>query len=219
MPGYRKLPHFRQSDASRNCGAACLAMLYQFYRKKGSISEITDAVTGTTSSGMPTCMLNLMIQDAWKKGFQCCGVSTKDLRTFIPTCLALGLEVIIAYHPVEGKPDSHFVVVSCCDDENVYVNDPSKTVAEGVNVPMSFDFLVARMKADTRREHIIVDNMMILLSPPHARQEVVEIDYKSNTEALKIPIFKEIYTQVEAISDPYHALWLGLEFEKIHAPT
>lgn len=88
----RRLPHRRQSDRGRNCGAACLAMLLEHYKiRPSNLKEITSQVSDADRNGQPMCYNNLIAQYAQKRGLYCSVVSARDPRTFIPFVSNRGL--------------------------------------------------------------------------------------------------------------------------------
>lgn len=65
----RRLPHRRQSDKGRNCGAACLAMLLEHYKiRPSNLKEITSQVSAPDKNGQPMCYNILIARYAQKRG-------------------------------------------------------------------------------------------------------------------------------------------------------
>lgn len=91
----RRLPHRRQSDKGRNCGAACLAMLLEHYKiRPSNLKEITSQVSAPDKNGQPMCYNILIARYAQKRGLYCSVVSVRDPRTFIPDALKKGKTII-----------------------------------------------------------------------------------------------------------------------------
>lgn len=138
----RRLPHRRQSDRGRNCGAACLAMLLEHYKiRPSNLKEITSQVSDADRNGQPMCYNNLIAQYAQKRGLYCSVVSARDPRTFIPFCLEQGLELFVNYHPDPKDPSAHYSFVSYVADDKVYLNDPQFDAPLGVNYEVPMDTL------------------------------------------------------------------------------
>ena len=67
------IPHVQQSITKRNCGAACLCMILRCLRMRGTLEDVTAAVSVPVGEyGMPSCRNNLLIQYALSRGFDCC---------------------------------------------------------------------------------------------------------------------------------------------------
>ena len=100
MIASRVLPHRRQSDRGRNCGAACFAMLLEHYKIRPSkLKEITSQVSSTDRNGQPICYNVLIAQYAQKRGLYCSVVSARDPRTLFLFVSNRGLELFVNYHP------------------------------------------------------------------------------------------------------------------------
>lgn len=162
------IPYVRQSDIKRNCGAACLSMLLQYYRKKGTMSEITENISEIGSDGRPSCRNNLILKYAKSKEIPCCIVSVKDITTAIPVLLQKGIDVIISYRPNINSPDGHFSVVTGCNDSHVFVNDPQKGLPDGKDFPIPYEYLREAMKplAGSPQNEITRENTLVLLANP-----------------------------------------------------
>lgn len=162
----REIQHVRQSDKERNCGAACLAMVYQMYGKSNELQDITKNVMKISSNGKRNCRNFLMLRDATEMGFLSYVVSAKDIREFIPFCLELGMEIIINYHPTERTMAGHFSLVSYVDSKFVYVNDPGQDAPIGINFPIYWGKLEKRMLSGTSLSEFYANNTMLVLLPP-----------------------------------------------------
>ena len=129
----RRLPHRRQSDKGRNCGAACLAMLLEHYKiRPSNLKEITSQVSAPDKNGQPMCYNILIARYAQKRGLYCSVVSVRDPRTFIPFCLEQGLELFVNYHPAPNTTSAHYAFVSYVAEDKVYLNDPQFDAPLGV---------------------------------------------------------------------------------------
>lgn len=203
----RVLPHFRQSDKKRNCGAACMAMLLKHYGMRGKVSDITDEISQTQPNGSSSCRNNLIIQYALKKGLNCSVVSVKDPKTFIPSCLESGLELLISYHSDLPEMTGHFVLVTSTSPNGVYFNDPQLDPPAGINVYMSYDDLLDKMKYLGPDDEITQDNVLVLFARQKANLPVLNVKSGKDT----FPVFKETLKKIQAFVDPYTDRWLSVE--------
>lgn len=169
MSQKRILPHVRQSDSGRNCGAACLKMVCKYYKigKKLSLKDFTKNVSITLPGGMLSCRNNLMLSYARDLGFHCYVVTVKDAQKTITACLDKNVEVIINYHPYEFSDCGHFSWVSYADDKFVYLNDPAKDLPSGQNYPIEWERLKQRMIAGSPLSEFPRNNTMLILYLPN----------------------------------------------------
>lgn len=114
----RRLPHRRQSDRGRNCGAACLAMLLEHYKiRPSNLKEITSQVSDADRNGQPMCYNNLIAQYAQKRG-------SEDELAISDTILVFAKEnsdVPVRYIP-DG--DNRFPFFECIGDKAICVLAP-----------------------------------------------------------------------------------------------
>lgn len=172
-----EIPYVRQSDAKRNCGAACLCMLLQYYRKKGSMAEITESISVKMPDGFPSCRNNFILKYARSRKIPCCIVSVKDITTAIPTLLQAGIDVIISYRPNIDSPEGHFSVVTGCNDNQVFVNDPQKGLPDGKNYPIPYEYLQKAMKPleGSSIKEIVRENTLVLLANPNKKPSILTL--------------------------------------------
>lgn len=199
----RVLPHFRQSDKKRNCGAACMAMLFKHYGMRGKVSDITDKISQTLPSGFPSCRNHLMIQYALQNGLNCSVVSAKDPRTFIPFCLESGIELFISYHANLPETAGHFALVASTSPDGIFFNDPQLDPPAGINVHMTYDELLARMKYLGSDDEITQNNVMVLFAKRNAPIPVLTIKTNGN----EFPIFENTLDKIQKFVDPFANCW------------
>lgn len=110
-----KYTFVKQHD-STDCGAACMAMVCQYYKKETSITSLRDAmgtdVKGTNLMGMAKCAENL--------GFTCQAVRV-DREGFTSKYT---LPAIASTVTKEGL--THFVVIFKVKGERVVIGDPAR---------------------------------------------------------------------------------------------
>lgn len=204
-----KFQHVRQSDQSRNCGAACLAMLLRYYGKRGKLKDITKEISVTSPNGYLTCRNSLIIRFAERNSIACCVVSAKDPISFIPFCLEHNIEIVMSYHPTENSPEGHDSLVTGCDNEFVFVNDPSMDSQNGTNLPIPLNKLPILMKANDFGE-IVRDNTFLLFSKLPTNLPLIKFSIEESTTKHSVYVFQEIVNQVTAFVDPYIDNWIPL---------
>lgn len=161
----RVVQHVRQSDAKRNCGAACISMIFRHYNKRGKMDDITNEIS-IKVNGNAACGITKMVNFINSKGFKCCAVAVKNVKETIRACRANNIEVIVSYHEPADNSGGHFSLVADLDDENVYLNDPSKkSDSANPHVKISFAELEERMRVgDSSNGEMIIDGTCILVS-------------------------------------------------------
>lgn len=198
-------PHVRQSDKSRNCGAACLLMLFQKYNTKGTLKDITQAVSITMPGGIPSCRNNLLVLHALSKKFDCCCVSATTVRDFIDICKKEKLDVILSYNPSNGKPYGHMVLVTGSDNTGVFVNDPQ--IDNGKNVKIEYSDLERRMMHIDGSNELVKDNTCIVLSPTKSGHRLEEISCTLMDAPHQVQFFHVLSDHISAVLDPLCIDW------------
>lgn len=126
------IPHIRQPKGSAKCGAACLAMIYQYHQHPMQISDIWPYVKGPGQKNhVENCRIPLMLRHAAKQNFIALGVSVDDPLSLIHTCLSNNIDVIPLYTAKNGCP--HFSVITGFDETCLYLNDPDQPATMGKN--------------------------------------------------------------------------------------
>ena len=114
----KKYPFVKQTDL-RNCGAACLCMIIQYYHGYSSLEKITE-LTNTNKNGVSAYQL---IETAKTLGFTATGKKLKitELNNNIVPCIAYTI-INNVYH--------HFVVIYSIDTkkQTIIVGDPAKKI-------------------------------------------------------------------------------------------
>lgn len=208
MDNTRVLPHRRQSDKKRNCGAACISMLFEHYRifnKK--MSKITECVNTINSNGEEYGSNSLILKYILDQKLFGAVISAKDPKEFISFCLANDIGLIASYHPDFDSWAGHFVVVSDMADGFVYFNDPQKDAPFGINCKMSINELHARMQPlYGNDDEIKCPNVFIVLSP--IRPELKIENTGANDRPLpSLEFFKD---KINAFVNPYTDTWINI---------
>ncbi len=195
------IPHMQQSSVQRNCGAACLAMLMQAYRKPGKLAEITEQIGIEISGGVFSCRTNLMLRYAASKKINACAVSVRNVRTTIETCLLNGIDVVISYHPDLSDPGGHFSVVTGSDSDGVFLNDPLLDLDSTKEKVLSYADLDCLMKPVPGYFEIVKENTLLLFSPKKDQQPLVMLP-PAYYESEPVPVFSSVMDQVCEYLDP-----------------
>lgn len=203
----RVLPHRRQSDRGRNCGAACLAMLFEHYKiRPSNLKDITSQVSAPGKDGLPLCFNSLIVQYAQKRGVHCSVVSARDPRTFIPYCLEQGLELFVNYHPILGSPIAHYSLVSYVSGDKVYLNDPQLDAPLGVNHEVSLDALCQGLQMNGPNDTLGRSDTFLVFAKSDSGIPVRFI-YDGNN---KFPVFECIIDKTCWLLDPFADRWVAV---------
>ena len=214
MDTIRVLPHRRQSDRGRNCGAACLAMLLEHYKiRPSNLKEITAQVCVPGRNGQLLCFNNLIARYAQKRGLYCSVVSARDPRTFIPFCLEQGFELFVNYHPVPKTPLAHYSFVSYVADDKVYLNDPQLDAPLGVNHADSLDTLCQGLQKIGSNDELGISDTILVFAKGDSNVSVRYIFSGDN----RFPFFECIGDRAVCVLDPFADRWV--EVSKLLAAT
>lgn len=200
----RRMPYFQQSKEKRNCGAACMAMLLHYYKMRGKVPDITTEITENLSDGMTSCRNYLIVQYALKRGLNCSIVSCKDIKTFIPFCLEMGIEMFVSYHLEKDKPYGHFSLVTNFQDNKVFLNNPYPGRESGENECISVNELEERMRCLGDGDEITCSNVVSLFSQP---SQNLDIKY-CNSNGHRFPVFSCTLDKINLVVDPYKDRWI-----------
>ncbi len=120
------IPYEQQNYApsTRQCGAACLRMVYQSFEKVYSQAEIWAAIAKEDRFGTIAARTYLMTQDALTRGFRAVAVQTSMPIQALQNCCKSGMRVILNHLLELGKPGGHYSVLVNVDDKYVYLHDP-----------------------------------------------------------------------------------------------
>lgn len=162
-PVMLNIPHIRQPQKSSQCGAACLAMIYQSHQHPIPIKDIWPKVKAFRANGNgENCRVNLMIRHAMEQGFIAIGVSVDDPIELIHTCLSNKIDVIALLSLGNGY--AHFCVVTGFDDNCIFLNDPDQPVTSGRNCKIGNNAFIRRI-TPTEGSEIGKFITLILIAP------------------------------------------------------
>lgn len=213
MIASRTLPHRRQSDRGRNCGAACLAMLLEHYKiRPSNLREITSQVSAPDENGQPMCYNILIARYAQKRGLYCSVVSVQDPRTFIPFCLEQGLELFVNYRPDPQTPFAHYAFVSYVAEDKVYLNDPQLDAPLGINREVSLDALCQGLQKMGLNDELGKSNTILVFAKEGSD---VPMRYISDGDN-RFPLFDCIVDRAVCVLSPFTGQWI--EVSKLLVP-
>lgn len=163
----RTLPYHQQPIKSRQCGAACLCMLYDYFGIPSDQNEIFADISINNS-----CRCNLMVQNITKHGLIASCISCKSLEHDIPFLLREGLEIILLHHSSPSSIAGHFSLVSYTEGDKIFVNDPRVGAADGINRRYYFKSLSRLTKWAGPSDEMGASNTMIVVSSPNGPAKI-----------------------------------------------
>jgi len=120
------IPYERQSDprTNRDCGAACLSMVYRCFGKDVAPAQIWPAIGKQNPFGSFASTTHLMAQDALRRGFAAVAVQTRHPLQALKLCRDSGIRVILNHRLKSDVPTGHYSVLVDIDDRSVVLHDP-----------------------------------------------------------------------------------------------
>ena len=120
------IPYERQSDprTNRDCGAACLSMVYRSFGKDVARAQIWQAVGKQNRFGSLASTTHLMAQDALRRGFAAVAIQTRHPLQALKLCRESGIRAILNHRLKNDAPTGHYSVLVDIDDRSVVLHDP-----------------------------------------------------------------------------------------------
>jgi hypothetical protein len=120
------IPFESQSDpqAARDCGAACLRMVYRSFGKEIPRAEIWAAIAKKNRYGSIASTTHLMAKDALNRGFAALAFQARSPLTLLRLCHDSGTRAIPNHRLESDAPTGHYAVLVDIDDKNVVLHDP-----------------------------------------------------------------------------------------------
>ena len=120
------IPYERQSDSQtdRNCGAACLRMVYRSLGKDVPLAQIWPAVRKQNQSGSFSSTTHLMVRDALSRGFAAVAIQARHPLQVLRLCRDSGFRAILNHRPKNDATAGHYSVLVDIDEKNVVLHDP-----------------------------------------------------------------------------------------------
>jgi hypothetical protein len=120
------VPFEAQSDSQtiRDCGAACLSMVYRSFGKAVPRDEIWPAISGRNRLGNVASLTHLMVRDAVTRGFAAVAVQARHPLQALRLCQESGVRAILNHRLSPDTPAGHYTVLVSIDDSAVTLDDP-----------------------------------------------------------------------------------------------
>jgi len=120
------VPYERQSAAppNRDCGAACLAMVYRSLGREVPQEEIWPAIAKANRFGSIASTTHLMAKDALSRGFAALAFQPRDPLLALRRSRDLGIRAILNHRLHSDVPAGHYTVLVDIDEQRVVLHDP-----------------------------------------------------------------------------------------------
>lgn len=191
----REIPHIKQSEEIRNCGAVCIKMLYEKSGIPIKIEDIWNDVTFLSPLGSYYCRNNLMIKHLHKHGFQACMVFVDDALMALNECDKYGIDVILNHRINVGEVGGHMTIYLYNDYQGIHINDPMLDAGDRIINIEIFDQL---MKRDG--QEIMADNGMMLINLNPRKLPTITLDCEDDP----VEIFSSVFPRVLKVVSPKH---------------
>ena len=125
------VPFESQSDPQnrRDCGAACLSMVYRSFGKTVTPVEIWPAIAKENRFGSISSTTHLMAKDALSRGFAAVAFQASSPLQALRLCNEPGIRAILNHRPQSDATNGHYTVMADIDDRSVLILDPSLGVS------------------------------------------------------------------------------------------
>ncbi len=120
------IPYESQSDPQtrRDCGAACLSMVYRSLGKEVAPAEIWPAIAKENRYGSIASTTHLMAKDALSRGFAAVAFQASHPLEALRLCCESGARAILNHRPAPDSPAGHYTVLVDVDARDVVLHDP-----------------------------------------------------------------------------------------------
>jgi len=120
------IPYEPQSDPknNRDCGAACLSMVYASLGQPVQQTELWPAVGKENRFGSLASTTHLMAKDALERGFAALAFQARHPLQTLQQCRDLGVRAILNHRLTADRGTGHYSVLVDIDNEHVTLHDP-----------------------------------------------------------------------------------------------
>lgn len=120
------IPFESQSDPEtrRDCGAACLSMVYRSFGKQVPPSEIWPGIAKPNRFGSVSSTTHLMAQDALNRGLAAVAIQARHPLQALRLCREFGIRAILNHRIRRDAPTGHYTVLADLDGKDVVLRDP-----------------------------------------------------------------------------------------------
>lgn len=120
------IPFEAQADRQvrRDCGAACLRMVYGSFGKDVAQAEIWEAIAGPNRAGTISSTTYRMTKDALARGLHAIAFQARHPLQALRLCRDSGARVILNQRPTAESSGGHYSVMVDIDDQEIVLHDP-----------------------------------------------------------------------------------------------
>jgi hypothetical protein len=120
------IPYEKQSDAqtNRDCGAACLSMVYRSLGQEVAQAEIWPAIAKENRFGSIASTTHLMAKDALSRGFAAVAFQARYPLQTLRVCRESDTRAILNHRLNPDSPTGHYTVLVDIDEKDVVLHDP-----------------------------------------------------------------------------------------------
>ena len=111
-------------SSARDCGAACLSIVYRSLGQEVAPGEIWPAIAKKNQFGSIASTTHLMTQDALNRGFAAVAFQAKHPLLLLRRCRDMGIHAILNHRLRHDAPTGHYSALIDVDDHNVVLHDP-----------------------------------------------------------------------------------------------
>ena len=120
------VPYDRQTDTQtrRDCGAACLSMVYRSLGKEVTTAEIWPKIAKKNNFGSIASTTHLMVKDAMSRDLAAVAFVTRHPLQTLRHCCESGTRAILNHRQTADSPAGHYTVLVDVDARDVVLHDP-----------------------------------------------------------------------------------------------
>jgi len=129
------VPYIKQPKNSPKCGAACAAMIIEFYKGEYiDLNSIWDHVKDISPElNREYCKTHKIGTYISENHFNCCIVKYTNLKDFLVFCNTNGIAPILNHKSYADRKSGHFSVVKNISSNAVLINDPENKKTNSVS--------------------------------------------------------------------------------------
>jgi hypothetical protein len=155
------IPYEKQEnlEATRTCGAACLAMVYRSLGAETAQGEVWPAISKPNRFGIVSSITHLMAEDAWNRGFCAIAFQARHPLQVLRLCRDLEIRAILNHRLQPESVAGHYSVLVDIDGHNIVLHDPLLGPSRQLTSVQLLDLWLPRAA-----ESEIVGNMVIAIA-------------------------------------------------------
>lgn len=112
------------SPVVRDCGAACLSVVYRTFGREVTRTEIWPAIAKQNRFGSISSTTHLMAKDALSRGLAALAIQVRHPLQALRLCRDSGIRAILNHRLKPDLPTGHYTVLLDIDDKHAIVYDP-----------------------------------------------------------------------------------------------